>query len=280
MAEQQIEIRSISSNLQASNDDKFQLSGVAASFNTPSSPIPERGGAFIETIAPGAFKRALAEKQDVRCLFNHSANVVLGRTASGTLALTETDRGLAFLCQLDKENTEHRNIYSSIRRGDVNQMSFGFLAKKDSWDSTTDERGRYFPKRTLLDVDLFEVSVLGGQPAYPTGTSVDARSAVNYFIPKDLATPTPMDIRALRAIDDANRRELDRLGREVRADLMKIRDEEFRNATHYYFDKERGMNFVDYQAQSECTICSNDLMTVDEKRAAHRVMNELREMKR
>ena len=149
----------------------FTLEGIAASYSMPSKPIPGGpNGNFTEYVAPSAFKRALRSKADVKCLFNHSANFVLGRTKSGTLTLTDTDAGLAFRCQLDQRSRTHQDIYASVQRGDISECSFAFSVPEggDTWTSD-------YKKRTLTDVDLFDVSVVT-DPAYGGGaTSVDAR---------------------------------------------------------------------------------------------------------
>ena len=166
------EIRSYSCEMRTQQSD-FSLVGYAARFNSPSSPIPGNRGMFVETILPGAFTRVLADpKTDVRCLFNHDANKVLGRTMSGTLTLSQDDKGLRFHCQLDKNNSDHTNLYSSVARGDISDCSFGFSTDDDSWD--TDKNGD--TRRTIRSFSgLFDVSVVCN-PAYPN-TTVSARSA-------------------------------------------------------------------------------------------------------
>ncbi len=162
--------------LRASNGagDQMILEGYAARFNSPSKDL----GGFRETIAPGAFKRALAENADVRCLFNHSADKVLGRTASGTLTINEDDKGLHFRCMLDPNNTDHRNLHSSVKRGDINECSFAFTPNGpdgEDWQNVKDERGNWFISRMLKDVNLYDVSAVT-HPAYDN-TSVQARAA-------------------------------------------------------------------------------------------------------
>src|SRR5208282_2863603 len=154
--------------------DQMVLDGYAARFNSPSKDL----GGFRETIAPGAFKRALAEKSDVRALFNHRADKVLGRTASGTLLLSEDDNGLHFRCQLDPNQQMHRDLYSAVKRGDISEMSFAFTPNGpdgEDWQNVQDERGNWFISRTLKDVNLFDTSVVT-HPAYDN-TSVQARAA-------------------------------------------------------------------------------------------------------
>jgi HK97 family phage prohead protease len=145
----------------------FTLQGIAAAYNVWSGDL----GGFREMIAPGAFKRALRERQEVKCLFNHNANFILGRTKNGSLVLTDTAEGLAFRCQLIRGNSTHEQLYSSVQRGDIDECSFAF-APTPGGQTWTADRAR----RTLTDVDLFDVSVVTN-PAYPSGTKVDARSA-------------------------------------------------------------------------------------------------------
>jgi len=75
---------------QDSQGDEFAIEGYAARFNSESKDL----GGFREIIAPSAFTRALAEKQDVFCLVNHSSDKILGRSSSGTLTLSQDDKGL------------------------------------------------------------------------------------------------------------------------------------------------------------------------------------------
>jgi hypothetical protein len=140
------------------------IEGYTAVFNSPSLDL----GGFTEDIAPGAFSRAIRERQDVVCTYNHDQNFVLGRTTSGTLRLIEDNIGLQFACEIGNSQRA-RDVYESIQRGDVNACSFGFIAVADKWISSN--------RRTLLDVDLLDVGPVN-HPAYPT-TNVAARSAQN-----------------------------------------------------------------------------------------------------
>jgi HK97 family phage prohead protease len=148
-----------------SEDDGRKIVGYAAVFNSTTDL-----GYFEERIKPGAFRRPIKEQQDVRALWNHDANFVLGRTKSGTLRLIEDEVGLRI--EIDPPATQTaRDLVESIRRGDVDQMSFAFIAVKESW---TDRQGM-LPLRELEDVDLFDVSPVT-YPAYQA-TSVGLRSA-------------------------------------------------------------------------------------------------------
>lgn len=152
------------SEMRAAGDEKPQISGYAAVFNQET----KIGSYFTEIIKPGAFTRALQEKQDVRALINHDSNLVLGRTKSKTLRLVEDDKGLRY--EIDPPNTTIANdLRESIIRGDIDQSSFAFVAVKQVWR----EEGEQLI-REIVDVDLYDVSAVT-YPAYDA-TSVSARS--------------------------------------------------------------------------------------------------------
>lgn len=147
------------------------VSGYAARYGVLSNPIPVKTGAqFRERIVAGAFDRILRTKPDVIATFNHDKNLVLGRTTSGTLRLSSDDHGLRFSCSMPN-TTAGRDVYESVKRGDINGCSFAFRLGPgmDEWD---DEGGEAV--RTLRDFNqLMDISLVT-EPAYP-GTEVDAR---------------------------------------------------------------------------------------------------------
>jgi HK97 family phage prohead protease len=142
-----------------------KIVGHAALFNSLSQDL----GGFREQIAPGAFADSI-KSDDIRALWNHDPNYVLGRNKSGTLILKEDKQGLAIECT-PPDATWAEDLLVSMRRGDVDQMSFGFQTIEDHWDET---EGGYV--RTLLKVKLFDVSPVT-YPAY-TETSVAVRSSL------------------------------------------------------------------------------------------------------
>jgi uncharacterized protein len=134
--------------------DGMTFTGYAAVFNSPSEPLP-----FIERIAPGAFKRSLKARNDIKLLWNHDTGAVLGSTRAGTLKLEEDSYGLRVTATLPP-TTLGNDVKVLVQRGDVNAMSFGFSvpAGGDSWNADGTER-------TLKSVRIFEVSVVA-YPAY------------------------------------------------------------------------------------------------------------------
>ncbi|TIO04098.1 HK97 family phage prohead protease [Mesorhizobium sp.] len=132
------------------------VSGFAVRYNEPTTI----GQAFIERIAPGAFK----DLSDVVFLWGHDGNRPLARTKSGTLQLRDEGRmGLWFSADLDPENPDAALALSSIGRQDTHGMSFGFLVRKEVWAEPDSYDA--LPERTILEADLFEVSAVVW-PAY------------------------------------------------------------------------------------------------------------------
>lgn len=139
-------------------DGKPKMVGHAAVFNQLSEDL----GGFREQIAPGAFAEAI-EKDDVRALWNHNPDHVLGRKAAGTLLLSEDSRGLAIEI-IPPDTQTGRDLLTLMERGDVNQMSFGFSVRPGGQDWAKDDSGQVV--RTLKRVRLFDVSPVTF-PAFP-----------------------------------------------------------------------------------------------------------------
>jgi len=148
----------------AADGTATKIAGHAAKFDALSEDL----GGFCERIAPGAFAKTI-QSADIRALWNHDANIVLGRNKSGTLRLSEDSAGLAY--EVDAPDTQlvRDMVLAPIARGDVNQCSFGFYTVSDKWAKVD---GLWV--RTLLEVELFDVSPVT-YPAYPQ-TDVAVRS--------------------------------------------------------------------------------------------------------
>jgi uncharacterized protein len=146
--------------------DGMTFTGYAAVFNSPSEPLP-----FIERIAPGAFKRSLKARNDIKLLWNHDTGAVLGSTRAGTLKLEEDNYGLRVTAMLP-ETTLGKDVRTLVQRGDVNAMSFGFSvpANGDSWNAEGTER-------TLRSVRIHEVSIV----AFPAYTQTAGTASVRSF---------------------------------------------------------------------------------------------------
>jgi HK97 family phage prohead protease len=166
MAERERRVVTEPMEARAGENDARTLTGYAALYGSET----RIAGMFREVIEPGAFRSALARQDDVRALFNHDPNHVLGRTKSGTLALSEDERGLKYTVTLP-DTQAGRDLWTSVQRGDVSQSSFAFSVDTDEW---REQKSDDMPLRVIKDVHLFDVSPVT-YPAY-NETSVSARS--------------------------------------------------------------------------------------------------------
>jgi HK97 family phage prohead protease len=141
-------------------DGRLVAAGYASAFNRLSQNL----GGFVEQVAPGAFTKTIQE-QDVRALFNHDENALLGRLSAGTLRLAEDGTGLGYEIDLP-DTTVGRDVAKLLERKDVSGSSFGFRTVEDDWSET--ENG--FPLRTLKAVSLRDVGPVTF-PAYTDSTS-------------------------------------------------------------------------------------------------------------
>lgn len=122
-----------------------------------------------ESIRAGAATASLTGR-DILALVDHDSGKVLGRTKSGTMRLSEDERGVSFEIDLP-DTTAARDVLALVERGDAGGMSFGFTTPKggDEWRGT---------HRTLRTIHLHEISVITSHPAY-TATTVEARHAAH-----------------------------------------------------------------------------------------------------
>lgn len=130
--------------------------------------------AFREVIMPGAFKEAI-NGGDVRALFNHDPNLLLGRTESSTLRIKEDKTGLRYDVDLP-DTVTGRDVQTLIKRGDVSGSSFAFTVEDDGeeWDDSEVKSGKLPLRKIMRVAELYDVSPVT-YPAYPD-TSVSARS--------------------------------------------------------------------------------------------------------
>jgi Escherichia/Staphylococcus phage prohead protease len=183
------EVRFITgAQIRAKSGEKPGVEGYAAVFNQRSVNL----GWFREEIKPGAFARAIREKQDVRGLMNHDANLVLGRTKNGTLKLKEDDFGLRFEADLPDTQTA-RDLHELVKRGDIDGCSFGFVVTKQTWREERQQDGSMLTIREVEDLDLFDVGPVTF-PAY-TQTSVDSRSLWPEGLPEEVRAHAPAEVR-------------------------------------------------------------------------------------
>ena len=121
-----------------------------------------------ESIAPGAFRNSIHD--DVRALYNHNDDIVLGRTSAGTFSLEDREDGLWGRIKINRNDTDAMNAYERVQRGDISGCSFGFNIKSEETENRADGTVHW----TITEVDpLFECSVCTF-PAYQA-THVSAR---------------------------------------------------------------------------------------------------------
>lgn len=173
------------------DDSPPVIRGHAAVFNKWSDPML----GFRERIKRGAFAKSIERKDDVRALFNHDSNIVLGRTKSGTLTLEEDNKGLLVNILPPQTQLVNDMVLEPIRRGDVDQMSFGFMVPTggDDW-KFNDEMG--MQERTIKIADLFDTSPVTF-PQYPQ-TDVAVRDAL-----KELGVDVDLFYKMLNISEDS-----------------------------------------------------------------------------
>lgn len=158
--------------------DSTTIEGHAAVFEKLSQNL----GGFVERVMPKAFTKTLQEA-DIRALFNHDENLVLGRNKSGTLELSEDDSGLYYRIS-PPDTTYARDLLTVLERGDVSQSSFAFMTIDDEWGLSEQD----FPRRDLLQVHLVDVSPVT-YPAYLDTDAGAGRSAALVGLAKRTGVP-------------------------------------------------------------------------------------------
>jgi uncharacterized protein len=173
-------------------DDFGTVAGYAARYYRGDKMHQSQNlGGFVERLAPGCFDRCLKSGKDIRILYNHNADYLLGRTTNGTAKVISDLHGLHFSCKLP-DTTYAKDARAVIARGDVRGCSFGFITDEDLWDNDgVDENGEQCAVRTVVHATVFECSPCG-DPAY-LATSVAARNLTQLW-PEGV----PASIRALQ----------------------------------------------------------------------------------
>lgn len=126
---------------------------------------------FRERVAPGAFEKTLQEQPDIRGMFNHNVDFLLGRTASGTMDVEEDKRGLRYEIRADALDPQSQSVARKIGRGDVDGSSMAFFVHKEDWSEEKDKP----MKRTIRELELLETGPVV-MPASPSTTAKIARA--------------------------------------------------------------------------------------------------------
>ena len=160
------QLRSAASQFQTREaEGDLTIEGYFSVFNS----IYELWPGATESVAPGAFSETLGN--DIRALVNHDDTLVLGRNKAGTLELREDSHGLWGKISINPNDVDAMNLYERVKRGDVDQCSFGFWIEDEETEFSDDGSIHW----TIRKVNLFEVSVCTF-PAYEA-TEVSARKA-------------------------------------------------------------------------------------------------------
>lgn len=159
------QLRTVGTKFETREDgENLSIEGYFAVFNS----IYEIGPGMSESIAPGAFSKTLSG--DIRALINHDTTLVLGRTKANTLQLREDNHGLWGHIDINPNDTDAMNLYERVKRGDVDQCSFGFAILSEETDFRDDGSVHW----TIKEVELYEVSPCTF-PAYEE-TNISARA--------------------------------------------------------------------------------------------------------
>lgn len=159
------QVRSVPSTFEVRSDDNGKyIEGYFAVFNSDYEIFSD----VTESVAPEAFNETLG--RDIKALCDHDTRLVLGRNKAGTLELRTDSHGLWGRITINPNDTDAVNLYERVKRGDVDQCSFGF----NILDEETEFRDDGSVHFTIRKVELYEVSVVTF-PAY-SETSVSARA--------------------------------------------------------------------------------------------------------
>jgi HK97 family phage prohead protease len=183
------------------------MEGYGANFNVLSEDL----GGFREILMPGCFKDSIVSC-DVRGLFNHNPDKILGRNTAGTLRLNEDEKGLRF--EIDPpETTYAKDLQVSMSRGDITQCSFGFKVGEDGQSWARDSAGMWI--RTITKVEkLYDVSPVT-YPAY-TSTTCAVRSLLQIKQNEELEEKRKVELEA----EEKRKFEMEQL--EMELQLMEV----------------------------------------------------------
>lgn len=146
-----------------------KIGGIAAVVNVVTDM-----GWYEEMIAPGAFDEALKDS-DIRCLFNHEDELILGRTKSGTCSVFINAAGhLEYENTMDYQSPTHTDVGVAVKRGDISESSFQFVAESVEW-TNSEKYGQMNMRKITKIKKLYDVSPVTF-PAYTEGTSTEARA--------------------------------------------------------------------------------------------------------
>lgn len=160
---------------QADGGDTLEIRGLFLRYDAPYT-VNDMFGAFTETMHRGVLSGVVSRNADVRFLFNHDGPP-FARTLNGTLTIEDRDEGGYMVASLDNRRSDARDLAYAIERGDISQMSCGFIVNDDEW-SGEDEWGLPDVRDVYGFEELFDVSAVTF-PASPTTSLELAYRALN-----------------------------------------------------------------------------------------------------
>jgi hypothetical protein len=166
------ELPELATRADSDDPDVIRITGYGSVFNKP-----YKVWGVAESIAPGAFAKTLTENPDIRGMFNHDPSYLLGRTKSGTMDVTEDDKGLRYEIRASAKNPQSVAVADMIRRKDVDGSSMAFYVIKDEWERDKDGRPM---KRTIKEIELIETGPVT-MPASPATSAKVKRAAASEY---------------------------------------------------------------------------------------------------
>ena len=164
-----LEVRTVlGGQVRAEDDEKMRIRGLGSPYNAPTR-IQGWFDEWDEQVAVGAWTDTIA-RDDVRSMFNHNPDQLLGRTTAGTLDLWEEPEGLWYEVEINPDDPAAVGVWAKVDRGDVTGSSVWFLVEKESWEQPSDDNDLEVPLRTIERAKLFEVGPVTF-PAFPQTTA-------------------------------------------------------------------------------------------------------------
>ena len=161
------EKRNFSSEIELKRAEEVENQGIVEGyFIKYNSPAEYGRDGFFEQIDPNALTETLARNSDIKCFYNHNYDLILGRTSNNTLTLTNDEVGLYGSCKLNLNDSQARDVFERVKRGDITGCSFGAWIEDEDFNSNNNTF-------TVKKVDLIEVSVCP-MPFYDS-TTMEAR---------------------------------------------------------------------------------------------------------
>jgi HK97 family phage prohead protease len=190
---QNIIVRSFDAPGFETDEESGIIIGHPAVFNVPANI----GGLFTEIIEPGAFDGC--DMTDVLFFVNHDKQKIpLARSRrnneNSTMQINIDEKGLAIRANLDiNNNQESKNLFSAVKRGDIDGMSFLFIISEQIWEN---QRSVMPTRRIKRFKKIIEVSAVN-RPAY-AATDIQARSLDNDRAALDSALQSQIEIERMR----------------------------------------------------------------------------------